>query len=315
MRDLPKEKMKTKIWLALLALYVVWGSTYLGIKVAIETIPPFFQAGIRFFISGLILLIWQRAAGSEMPTRRQWISTAIIGILLLLGGNGLLSWAEQFIPSGIAAIIIGSIPMFLVIAEAIRPNGIKPTLRAMIGLLIGFAGIFILVGPSEISGSDTQLNPFGVVALLTACILWSIGSIYSKTADLPKSSLMTTGSEMLMGSLGLFVVSFLTGELHGWDIAEVSSRSLVGLAYLITIGSLVGFGSYIWLLQNAPISLVATYAYVNPIVAVLIGSWLGDEPLEPHTWLATAIIIGSVIFINSSRKIVKKEAQEVLENT
>lgn len=315
MRDLPKEKMKTKIWLALLALYVVWGSTYLGIKVAIETIPPFFQAGIRFFISGLILLIWQRAAGSEMPTRRQWISTAIIGILLLLGGNGLLSWAEQFIPSGIAAIIIGSIPMFLVIAEAIRPNGIKPTLRAMIGLLIGFAGIFILVGPSEISGSDTQLNPFGVVALLTACILWSIGSIYSKTADLPKSSLMTTGSEMLMGSLGLFVVSFLTGELHGWDIAEVSSRSLVGLAYLITIGSLVGFGSYIWLLQNAPISLVATYAYVNPIVAVLIGSWLGDEPLEPHTGLATAVIIGSVIFINSSRKIVKKEAQEVLENT
>jgi len=295
--------MKTKIWLALLALYIVWGSTYLGIKVAIETIPPFFQAGVRFFISGAILLIWQRAAGSEMPTRRQWISTAIIGILLLLGGNGLLSWAEQFIPSGVAAIIIGSIPMFLVIAEAIRPNGIKPTLRAMTGLLIGFAGIFILVGPSEISGSDIQLNPFGVVALLTACILWSIGSIYSKTADLPKSSLVTTGSEMLMGSLGLFVVSYLTGELHGWDIAEVSSRSLVGLAYLISIGSLVGFGSYIWLLQNAPISQVATYAYVNPIVAVLLGSWLGDEPLEPHIWLATAVIIGSVIFINSGRKI------------
>src|SRR3972149_5804896 len=129
--------MKTKIWLALLALYIVWGSTYFGIKVAIETIPPFLHAGIRFFISGLILIIWQRAAGNELPTRKQWISTAIISTLLLLGGNGLVSWAEQTIPSGIAAIIIGSIPMFLVIAEAIRPNGIKPTWRAIIGLLIG----------------------------------------------------------------------------------------------------------------------------------------------------------------------------------
>ena len=293
--------MKTKIWLALLALYIVWGSTYFGIKVAIETIPPFFHAAIRFFISGLILIIWQRAAGNELPTHKQWISTAIIGILLLLGGNGLVSWAEQSIPSGITAIIIGSIPMFLVIAEAIRPNGIKPTWRAIVGLLIGFAGIFILVGPGEISGSSNQLNPFGVAAVLCACVLWATGSIFSKSADLPKSSLMTTGAEMLMGSIGLLVVSVLTGELHGWHIAEVSSRSLAGLTYLITIGSLLGFGSYIWLLQNAPISLVATYAYVNPIVAVLLGNWLGDEPLEPRIGVATVIIIGSVIFINSGR--------------
>jgi drug/metabolite transporter (DMT)-like permease len=293
--------MKTKVWAALLALYIVWGSTYFGIKVAIETIPPFFHAGIRFFVSGLILIIWQRAAGSEMPTRKQWISTAIIGILLLLGGNGLVSWAEQSIPSGVAAIIIGSIPIFLVIAEAIRPNGVKPTWRAIIGLLIGFAGIFILVGPGEISGSENQLNPFGVIALFFACVLWAAGSVYSKTADLPRGSLMTTGAEMLIGSIGLFFVSLLTGELNGWNVAEVSTRSLYGLAYLITIGSLVGFGSYIWLLQNAPISLVSTYAYVNPIVAVLLGNWLGDEPLEPRIWVATAIIIGSVIFINSSR--------------
>jgi drug/metabolite transporter (DMT)-like permease len=296
-----KGKMKTRIWLALLALYIVWGSTYFGIKVAIETIPPFFHAAIRFFVSGLILIIWQRAVGSDLPTRKQWISTAIIGTLLLLGGNGLVSWAEQSIPSGIAAIIIGSIPMFLVIAEAIRPNGIKPTWRAIIGLLIGFAGIFILVGPGEISGSSNQLNPLGVAAVLCACVFWAIGSIFSKSADLPKSSLMTTGAEMLMGSVGLFVVSLLTGELHTWNIAEVSSRSLMGLTYLITIGSLLGFGSYIWLLQNAPISLVATYAYVNPIVAVFLGNWLGDEPLEPRIWVATAIIIGSVIFINSGR--------------
>lgn len=305
--------MKSKIWLALLALYIVWGSTYLGIKVAIETIPPFFHASIRFLVSGIILVVWQRSAGQALPTRRQWGSVAIIGTLLLLGGNGLVSWAEQFIPSGIAALIIGSMPMFLVVAEGLRPKGVKPTWRAIIGLLIGFAGIFILVGPAEISGSSTKLNPFGVIALLGACVTWASGSIYSKTADLPKSSLMNTGAQMLMGSVSLLIVSLLTGELHGWDITAVSSRSIYGLTYLILIGSLVGFASYGWLLQNAPISLVATYAYVNPIVAVFLGNWIGDEPLEPRIWIAAAIIIGSVIFINTgSKPQVKKEAKEQL---
>jgi len=306
--------MKTKIWLALIALYIVWGSTYFGIKVAIETIPPFFHAAIRFFVSGLILVVWQRAAGHPLPTRKQWISTAIIGTLLLLGGNGLVSWAEQFIPSGIAALIIGSVPLFLVIAEAIRPNGVKPNWFTILGLLIGFVGIFILVGPAEISGSRERLDTFGVIALLSACALWAVGSVYSKSADLPKSTLMTTGAEMLMGSLSLIIVSLLTGELNGWQISEVSSRSLYGLIYLILIGSLVGFGSYVWLLQNAPISLVATYAYVNPIVAVLLGNWLGNEPLEPRIWIATIIIIGSVAFINNSRPGTKKEIMEVPES-
>ena len=307
--------MKSKVWLALLALYIVWGSTYLGIKFAIETIPPFFHAGVRFLASGLILVIWQRSAGNLMPTRKQWISTGIIGTLLLLGGNGLVAWAEQTIPSGIAALIIASVPMFLVIGEAIRPNGVKPNWQGIVGLLIGFVGIFILVGPSEISGSATKLNPLGVVALLSACLFWATGSIYSKTADLPKSSLMNTGAQMLVGSISLFIVSGLSGELQGWNIAEVSSRSIYGLLYLTFVGSLVGFASYGWLLQNAPISLVSTYAYVNPIVAVLLGVWLADEVLEPRIWLATAIIIGSVIFINSTRPKVKYEAKEVGETT
>ena len=307
--------MKSKVWLALLALYIVWGSTYLGIKFAIETIPPFFHAGVRFLASGLILVIWQRSAGSSMPTRRQWISTGIIGTLLLLGGNGLVAWAEQTIPSGIAALIIASVPMFLVIGEAVRPNGVKPNWQGVVGLLIGFVGIFILVGPSEISGGTTKLNPLGVVALLSACLFWATGSIYSKTADLPKSSLMNTGAQMLVGSISLFIVSGLSGELNGWNIVDVSSRSIYGLLYLTFVGSLVGFASYGWLLQNAPISLVSTYAYVNPIVAVLLGVWLADEVLEPRIWLATAIIIGSVIFINSTRPKVKYEAKEVGETT
>jgi drug/metabolite transporter (DMT)-like permease len=308
--------MKSKIWLALIALYIVWGSTYLGIKVAIETIPPILHAGIRFLISGLILVIWQRSAGQSMPTRKQWISVGIIGTLLLLGGNGLVAWAEQFIPSGIAALIIATVPMFLVIGEAIRPNGVKPTWQGIVGLLIGFVGIFILVGPSEISGSATKLNTFGVMALLAACLFWATGSMYSKSADLPKSSLMSTGAQMLMGSMSLFIVSVMSGELRGWDITAVSSRSLIGLLYLILVGSLVGFVSYGWLLQNAPISLVSTYAYVNPIVAVFLGVWILNEKMEPRIWLATGIIIGSVIFINSTRPKVSHEAKkEIVENT
>lgn len=302
--------MKSKVWLALIALYIVWGSTYLGIKVAIETIPPFFHAAVRFLLSGLILIAWQRAAGAQWPTRHQWLHTAIIGNLLLLGGNGLLAWAEQAIPSGTAAIMIGSIPIFLVLAEAVRPGGTRPTLLVIIGLLIGFAGIFVLIGPSKLSGATATMNPLGLTALIAACILWAIGSSFSRGADLPKSSLMTTGAEMLTGSVGLLLVSTLAGELHGWSVANVSARSLFGLSYLITVGSLVGFGSYIWLLQNAPISLVATYAYVNPLVAVLLGSWLGHEQVEPQMWLAMSIIIGSVIFINSTRtKIVEAPAE------
>lgn len=304
--------MKSKVWIALITLYIVWGSTYLGIKVAIETIPPFFHASLRFLVSGLILLAWQKAAGQAMPTRKQWVSTAIIGTLLLLGGNGLVAWAEQFIPSGIAALIIATVPLWLVIMEAVRPGGIKPSWQAIVGLVIGFVGIFILAGPAEISGSQTEFNPLGVAALLIATVLWALGSIYSKSADLPKASLVTTGAEMLMGSISLMIISLLTGELNNWDPSGVSARSITGLVYLITIGSIVGFGSYIWLLQNAPISLVATYAYINPIVAVILGYFLGNEPLEPRTWIATAVIIGAVIFINSrSKPQTKKEAGEV----
>lgn len=305
--------MKSKIWVALLLLYIVWGSTYLGIKVAIETIPPFLHGAVRFLVSGVILLVWQKAAGQAMPTRKQWVSAGIIGTLLLAGGNGLVSWAEQFIPSGIAALVIATVPLSLVIMEGLRPGGVKPTWQAIVGLVIGFIGIFILAGPAEISGSTTELNPFGVIALLSATVLWASGSIYSKSADLPKASLVSTGAQMLLGSVSLLIVSLLTGELNGWDSTAVSARSLVGLVYLITIGSIVGFGSYTWLLQNAPISLVATYAYVNPIVAVILGYFFASEQLEPRIWVAAAIIIGAVVFINSKGKPqVKKEAEKIL---
>ncbi len=300
--------MKTKIWIALLAVYIVWGSTYLVIRFAVETIPPFLSAGLRFLVSGSILLIWRRAAGDAMPAGRQWRSAAIVGTLLLLGGNGLVSWAEQTVPSGVAALIIGAVPMFMVIADAIRPNGVIPTGRVIAGLTIGFTGIYLLVGPSEFSG-DMHLNPLGVTALLIAGLLWAIGSVYSKTADLPRSALTTTGAEMLTGGFALMAVSGISGELKGFSFSAVSAESWLALAYLIAFGSMIGFVSYGWLLQNAPIPLVATYAYADPLVAVFLGNWFAQEPLTPRILSASVIIIGSVLFINSvGRSGIRNEA-------
>ena len=296
--------MKTKIWTALIALYIVWGSTYLAIRFAVETIPPFLHSGIRFLVSGAILLIWRRMAGDPTPTKRQWISTGIVGIALLLGGNGLVGWAEQRVPSGIAALMISMSPMWLVLFEALRPNGAKPSWRGIVGLLIGFSGVFLLIGPENFNGSSvTQFDTLGTIALLVAALIWSIGSIYSKTADMPKSTLQSTGMEMIVGSAALFIVSVGSGELNGFHFASVSMRSWLGLTYLIFIGSLVGFVSYGWLLHNAPISLMSTYAYVNPVVAVFLGSWLASETITPRILLAAAIIIGSVIVINSGRNL------------
>lgn len=301
--------MKTKIWIALIALYIVWGSTYLAIRFAVETIPPFLQAAMRFLISGLILLIWRRTAGDPWPTRRQWISVAIVGAALLLGGNGLVSFAEQHIPSGIAALIVGTTPLWLTIIEAIRPRGARPSWQSIVGLLIGFGGIFLLVGPTEFGNSQTRFNSLALIAIIVAPFLWSLGSIYSKTADTPKSTLMSTGAEMLTGSLMLFIVSGVIGEWHGFELSKVSASSWLGLGYLIAIGSLIGFVAYGWLLQNAPVSLVATYAYVNPLVAILLGSWLAQETLNARIVIAALIIVSSVVLINTSKqaKIIQEE--------
>jgi drug/metabolite transporter (DMT)-like permease len=293
--------MKTKIWIALLAVYLVWGSTYLVIRFAVETLPPFLSAGLRFLVSGLILLAWRYAAGDALPTLRQWRSAAIVGSLLLLGGNGLVCWAEQTVPSGVAALMIGAVPMFLVVADALRPKGAKPTGRVVTGLVMGFCGIYLLVGPSDFS-LGLQWDVLGVVALLSAGPLWAIGSVYSKTADLPNSGLMTTGAEMLTGGFSLMIASGLSDEWTGFSFTQVSTHSWLALAYLTAFGSMVGFVAYIWLLQNAPIPLVATYAYVNPLVAVFLGNWFAQEPLTPRILSAGAIIIGAVIFISRAPK-------------
>lgn len=294
--------MKTKVWIALLALYIVWGSTYLAIRFSVETIPPFLHAALRFLISGAILYFWRRAAGDVAPTASNWKATAIVGTGLLLGGNGLVAWAEQTVPSGIAALMITTSPFWLVLFESLRAGGAKPTWQAILGLIVGFGGVFLLVGPKEITGSEVSFGTLSIVLLLLAPFFWSLGSIYAKGADMPKSTLLSTGMQMLTGAGALFIVSLVKGELNGFSFGLVSMRSWLGLAYLITFGSLIGFVSYGWLLHNAPISLMSTYAYVNPLVAVLLGNLLADEPLDGRILIAAAIIIGSVILINSARQ-------------
>jgi drug/metabolite transporter (DMT)-like permease len=294
--------MKLKIWIALLTVYIVWGSTYLAIRYAVQTIPPFFMAGTRFIIAGAILFIWRRMAGDPAPTRRQWLRAALVGLLLLLGGNGLVSLAEQHVTSGIAALIIGSVPLWMTSMEALRPGGVRPNFLGTLGLVVGFFGIALLVAPSLLSGDPVFSHPLSIIILLVAALFWSIGSIYRRSADLPASSLLSNGMEMLAGGAGLYLAGTLTGEWHQLILAGITTRSWLAMFYLVLFGSMAGYTAYAWLLRSAPVSLVATYAYVNPLVAILLGSLLAQELLTLHVLISALIIIGAVVLVNVSRR-------------
>jgi drug/metabolite transporter (DMT)-like permease len=293
--------MKARIWTALIAVYIVWGSTYLAIRFAVETMPPFLMAAARFLIAGGILFAWRRKAGDALPTRRQWKSAAIIGLFLLLGGNGGVVWAEQRVVSGIAALMVGASPLWMVLLDAFRPGGKRPGWQTWLGVLWGFSGIALLVGPAEFTGNGTHLDLAGVGVLLLAAFLWSAGSLYSRSACLPDSPLMGTSMEMLVGGAGLLIFSTLVGDWGRLDLAGIQMSSVWGLLYLIVFGSLVGFAAYTWLLRVAPTPLVSTYAYVNPLVAIFIGNLLASEPLTPRILLAAGVIVSSVVLINLSK--------------
>jgi len=304
--------MKAKIWLALLAVYIVWGSTYLAIRFAVQTIPPFIMAGTRFLIPGAILYAWRRLAGDVRPTRQQWRSAAIVGLFLLLGGNGAVTWAEQRVASGVTALIVGSAPLWMVLIDALRPGGERPNWQTTIGVLIGLAGIALLVGPAEFSGSQLQMDTPGVAMLLLAALLWAVGSLYSRDAQLPSSPLLGTGMEMLAGGAGLYLAGTLTGEWGRLDLAAIAPSSLLGLGYLIAFGSLVGFVAYTWLLRVAPTPLVATYAYVNPLIAIFMGNLLAKEALTPRLIIAALVIVSAVALINTGRAKTAKPAGKLV---
>jgi drug/metabolite transporter (DMT)-like permease len=306
--------MRIRIWLALIVVYITWGSTYLAIRFAVETMPPYLMAGARFLLSGLILYIWRRLAGDPAPTRLQWRSSAIVAIFLLIGGNGSVTWAEQHVASGIAALVVGSAPIWMVLIDALVPlsslrrgsqgssftHGIAARLTYA-GLFLGFLGIILLIGPFEILGSAQNLNPLGVGVLLLAAVSWAVGSLYNRGAGLPDSPLLGSGMEMLVGGAGMLLLGSLLGEWNGLQLSAVSSASLWGLAYLIICGSLMGYVAYTWLLRNAPTPLVSTYAYVNPLIAIFVGNLIAQEPLNSRILFASAIIIGAVALINLAR--------------
>jgi drug/metabolite transporter (DMT)-like permease len=293
--------VKLRIAIAMLAIYLIWGSTYLAIRFAVATIPPFLMAGTRFLFPGLLLVAWRRFSGDPAPTRRQWLSTGLIGLMLLLGGNGLVSWAEQRIDSGVAALLIGTAPIWMVLADALFSSKRKPRWQAILGLVIGFGGIIVLVGPRSVLDGESYYDPIGIGVILVAALSWSLGSVFSRKVDTPRSPLLATGMEMLAGCVGLFAVSLMRGEWRGFDVGAVSLRSGLGLLYLIVAGSLGGFVAYTWLLRNAPISLVATYAYVNPLIAILLGNLLAQEKLTVQVLIAAVVIISSVILINTGK--------------
>jgi drug/metabolite transporter (DMT)-like permease len=259
--------------------------------------PPFLMAGVRFLIPGALLYIWQRRAGAPPPSRAEWRSAAIVGGFLLVGGNGMVVWAEQRVVSGVAALLVGSAPLWMVLLDMLRPGGRRPGALAALGVLVGFAGITLLVGPSQLFGASEGVDLLGAGALTLAAFSWAVGSLYNREAQLPASPLLGTGMEMLAGSLGLFILGTLTGDWARLDLAEITARSVWSLLYLIVFGSLVGFAAYTWLLRVAPTTLVSTYAYVNPVVAIFMGNWLAGEPLDARILMATAIIVGSVALI------------------
>lgn len=295
--------MKLKIWAALLVVYIFWGSTYLAIRYAVETIPPFLMAGTRFLVAGSLLYGWRRLAGDTGPTRKQWVASALIGVLLLFGGNGMLSWAEQLVPSGVAALLIGAVPLWMTLIEALRPGGMRPNFLGGIGLMVGFGGIVLLVSPSFSGGGKTDLPPLGIAILMVAALSWSLGSIYSRHADLPSSSLVGTGMEMLAGGVACYLAGTLVGEWKSVVLSDITVRSWLGLVFLIVFGSMLTYSAYTWLLRAAPVSLVSTYAYVNPLVAILLGSLFAQEVLTVRILVAALVIVGSVVVINISRRI------------
>ncbi len=294
--------MKAKIWMALISVYIVWGSTYLAIRFAVQTIPPFLMAGTRQLTAGLILYLLMRRRGLPRPTRKQWAATAVVGLFLLLGGNGLVSWAEVRVPSSVTAIIVGSVPLWIVILDAVRPHGIRPMWPTVVGILIGFVGILVLIDPLRLRTSEDSVDMIGALALLVASLCWAIGSIYSREhhSEMPKQPLLGSGMEMLVGGAALLAIGTLSGEWASFELANISTSSLIGMGYLIFFGSLVGYASYSWLLGVAPTALVSTYAYVNPLVAVIMGSLIANEEVNFRVILATLLIVGGVIIINTS---------------
>jgi drug/metabolite transporter (DMT)-like permease len=291
---------RVRLIVAFAAVYLIWGSTYLAIRWAIDTIPPFLMAGGRYLTAGSVLYLWSRVRGGPRPTRRNWRDAAIVGGLLLLGGNGGVVWAEQTVPSGLAALLVALEPLWVVLLDWVRPGGTRPRAGEIAGLVLGFGGVVLLIGPGHASGAP-HVNPVGAVVLLVATLSWASGSLYSRHADVPPSPFLSTGMNMLAGGALLLLAGTVSGQWATLHPAAVTLRSLLALLFLIVFGAIVGFTAYLWLLRNANLATVSTYAYVNPVVAVILGWALASEAITLRIVVAAAVIVGSVVLITLAR--------------
>jgi drug/metabolite transporter (DMT)-like permease len=293
--------MRARLLAAFAAVYIIWGSTYLAIRFAVETLPPLLMAGARFMIAGAILLLWARfRQGAAAPSRRDWITGLVSGALLLLGGNGAVVWAEQRVPSGIAALLVAIVPLWMVLLDWLRAGGRRPAALVFVGLGLGLLGLGLLVGPDALTGTG-DIDSVGAVVLLLGSLSWAAGSVYTQRAPKPSSANNGSGAQMFAGGVCLLVVALLGGEAGRLDLAHASARSLLGFLYLVTFGSLIGFTAYVYLLAHTTAAKAATYAYVNPVVAVLLGWAFANEPVTSRTLVAAAVILAGVAIITVAR--------------
>jgi drug/metabolite transporter (DMT)-like permease len=278
------------------AVYILWGSTFFAIRIGVESIPPLVMAGLRHLSVGLVFYPLFRRLSREKPTLAQWRTAIVTGVLLLLCGNGTVSWAEKVIPSGIAALLVATVSLWMVLVDWFRPGGSRPAPRVLTGLVLGFAGMALLVGPKHLGGAE-RVNPLGALALVLASLAWAIGSIYSKHHPIPRSAMLGVAMQMVAGGTALLLVAGISGEYRELHLAQVTLRSWLALGYLAVFGSALGFSAYIYILKHGIAAHVATYAFVNPVVALFLGWLLGGEALTLRTILASVVILMAVILV------------------
>jgi drug/metabolite transporter (DMT)-like permease len=291
---------RVRILAAFIAVYIVWGSTYLAIRYAVQTIPPFLMVGTRFVVSGVILYAWARWRGSPKPTAAEWRDATITGALMLCCGNGAVSWAEQRVPSGIASLLVAVVPLWMVLVDWLRPRGHRPGGVVVAGVIVGLVGLAVLVGPDSFSGHG-DVDSVGAVVLILGSLAWAAGSVFNRHGSRPDSAAMSTGLQMIGGSVALLLLGIIRGEIAQVHLRQITPASWAGWIYLVTFGSLVGFTAYIYLLQTVSPAKASTYAYVNPLVAVLLGWAIAGESVTLRSLGAAAIILAGVAMITVSQ--------------
>jgi drug/metabolite transporter (DMT)-like permease len=292
-----------RTWKTLLAfamIYFVWGSTFLAIRVGVQEVPPFLLAAIRFLVAGIILYGWMLARGERSPGVREWISALLLALLIFVLDYGLLFWAEQRVPSGIAAVMMATIPVLMALSEIIFLRTQTLTVRLAFALLIGIGGVAVLMSHSLNLGG-APIDRAGALALIIAAMSWSLASVLTRKLPLPTSKVMSSGAQMLAGGVLLSATSAMLGEFHHFHPADVSRGAWLALLYLIVAGSIVAFTAYVWLIHHESPTKVGTYAYVNPVVAVLVGYFFGGEALDLRTILGTLLVLVSVVVITTMR--------------